>query len=46
MRQRALSLSAEDGTVKMKEGWEGLVVSLWMALVAGIVILVLKLSLG
>jgi len=30
----------------MKEGWEGLVVSLWMALVAGIVILVLKLSLG
>lgn len=32
--------------MKIKEGWEGLVVSLWMALVAGIVILVLKLSLG
>ena len=30
----------------MKEGWEGLVVSLWMLLVAGILILALKLLLG
>lgn len=30
----------------MKEGWEGLVVSLWMLLVAGILILVLKLLVG
>ena len=30
----------------MKEGWEGLVVSLWMMVVAGILIVVLKLLLG
>ena len=30
----------------MKEGWEGLVVSLWMLLIAGILILALKLLLG
>lgn len=32
--------------MKIKEGWEGLVVSLWMMLVAGILILALKLLLG
>ncbi len=32
--------------MKIKEGWEGLVVSLWMLLVAWILILALKLLLG
>ncbi len=32
--------------MKIKEGWEGLVVSLWMALVAAVIIVVLKLLLG